>query len=107
MAVVLWRAMAMLRRSQRQLILVSAFVLAWSASAIHAADSGEATPSATATAIEAAPPPARCLERCAPGKLIFLPCMAVGAKNMAACREREIAHCVDACSRRPCQNCSE
>ncbi len=97
----------MSRARRRQLILISAFVLAWSPSAIHAADSGVAASSATATAIGAAPPPAWCLERCTPGKLIFLPCMAVGAKNMAACREREIAHCVDACSRRPCQNCAE
>lgn len=44
----------------------------------------------------------QCLLGCEPANLIFLPCMAVGAKAMAACREREIAWCVETCRRRFC-----
>ena len=44
----------------------------------------------------------RCLRRCTPAKLIFLPCMAVGAKAMPACRDREVARCVEICRRKFC-----
>jgi hypothetical protein len=44
----------------------------------------------------------RCLEGCRPAKQIFLPCMAVGASNMAACRKREIDRCTDRCRLRYC-----
>ena len=44
----------------------------------------------------------RCRGGCAPGKLIFLPCMAVGALDMARCREREVASCLRACAGRHC-----
>jgi hypothetical protein len=43
-----------------------------------------------------------CRGGCEPGRLIFLPCMAVGAPNMAACREREVASCLRACTSRHC-----
>ena len=43
-----------------------------------------------------------CLRRCTPANLMLLPCMAVGAKAMPACREREVGLCVDACRRRFC-----
>jgi hypothetical protein len=43
-----------------------------------------------------------CTGGCAPGKLIFLPCMAVGATRMAECRQRELAACRRACVRRHC-----
>jgi hypothetical protein len=46
--------------------------------------------------------PRQCVERCMPANLFFLPCMAVGAKAMAACREREVAWCLEACRRRSC-----
>ncbi|MEM7023681.1 MAG: hypothetical protein AAF637_13975 [Pseudomonadota bacterium] len=45
---------------------------------------------------------AHCSQGCEPGKLIFLPCMAVGATNMANCREREVAACLRACTSRHC-----
>lgn len=97
--------MAMQRARRLRLFLISALFLAWGMSATDAAEPAEATaPAALAATRDAAPAP-WCLERCTPGKLIFLPCMAVGAKNMAVCRDREIAHCMDACSRRPCQDC--
>lgn len=41
-----------------------------------------------------------CDRLCAPRNLIFLPCMAVGAPNMAACREREVRSCRSACAAR-------
>jgi hypothetical protein len=44
----------------------------------------------------------QCLLGCAPANLIFLPCMAVGAKAMAACREREVAGCIETCRRKYC-----
>ena len=44
----------------------------------------------------------QCLRRCTPGNLMLLPCMAVGAKAMPACREREAGLCVDICRRRFC-----
>lgn len=44
----------------------------------------------------------QCLRRCTPANLMLLPCMAVGAKAMAACREREVELCVDVCRRRFC-----
>ncbi|HSA79467.1 MAG TPA: hypothetical protein VLE23_01510 [Geminicoccaceae bacterium] len=44
----------------------------------------------------------QCLRRCTPANLMFLPWMAVGARAMPACREREIELCVDACRRRFC-----
>jgi hypothetical protein len=44
----------------------------------------------------------QCLRRCTPANLMLLPCMAVGAKAMAACGEREVGLCVDACRRRSC-----
>jgi hypothetical protein len=62
------------------------------------ADLGSSAPSAAGAAQR---PYAPCSEICAPGNLIFLPCMAVGARNMAACREREIGKCREACARRP------
>ncbi len=96
--------MAMHARQQR-MVLISAFLLAWGRSATRAAEAGGTTVPAMATATRNAAPSPWCLERCAPDKLIFLPCMAVGAKNMAACRQREIAHCMDACNRRPCHDC--
>lgn len=43
-----------------------------------------------------------CLRRCTPANLMLLPCMAVGAQAMAACREREVGLCVGACRRRFC-----
>jgi len=43
-----------------------------------------------------------CRTSCAPRNLVFLPCMAVGATNMARCREREVAACLRACSSRRC-----
>jgi len=43
-----------------------------------------------------------CASGCAPGKLIFLPCMAVGATGMADCRRREVAACLRACVGRHC-----
>jgi len=43
-----------------------------------------------------------CETSCAPRNLVFLPCMAVGATNMARCREREIAACLQACASRRC-----
>jgi hypothetical protein len=43
-----------------------------------------------------------CTGGCEPGKLIFLPCMAVGATNMAGCRQREVASCLRACASRHC-----
>ena len=45
---------------------------------------------------------ASCTGGCEPGKLIFLPCMAVGATNMAGCRQREVASCLRACASRHC-----
>jgi hypothetical protein len=45
---------------------------------------------------------AHCRTGCEPGRLIFLPCMAVGARNMASCRQREVASCVRACVSRHC-----
>lgn len=94
-------------RARRRLILISALLLAWSMSAAHAGERAGTTVPTAATAARGAAPAPWCLERCTPGKLIFLPCMAVGAKNMAVCRDREIAHCMDACSRRICQDCPE
>jgi hypothetical protein len=44
----------------------------------------------------------QCLRRCTPANLMLLPCMAVGAKAMPACREREVGLCVDICRRRFC-----
>ena len=44
----------------------------------------------------------RCTARCAPHKQIFLPCMAVGAASVAACRIREVAQCEAACAQRHC-----
>ena len=44
---------------------------------------------------------AYCAALCAPAKMVFLPCMAVGSPAMAACREREIASCLAACEERP------
>jgi len=43
-----------------------------------------------------------CLRRCTPANLMLLPCMAVGAKAMAACRDREIGLCIETCRRRFC-----
>jgi hypothetical protein len=43
-----------------------------------------------------------CTGGCQPGKLIFLPCMAVGATSMAACRQREVTSCLRACASRHC-----
>ena len=43
-----------------------------------------------------------CSGGCQPGKLIFLPCMAVGATGMAGCRQREVAACLRACASRHC-----
>jgi hypothetical protein len=45
---------------------------------------------------------ASCTGGCEPGKLIFLPCMAVGAVNMSGCRQREVAACLRACVSRHC-----
>ena len=45
---------------------------------------------------------AGCTGGCEPGKLIFLPCMAVGANGMAGCRQREVAACLRACASRHC-----
>jgi hypothetical protein len=45
---------------------------------------------------------AHCRTGCEPDKRIFLPCMAVGARNMASCRQREVAACVRACVSRHC-----
>jgi hypothetical protein len=64
------------------------------------ADPPPATPLAAGPAQRRSGPYAACSEVCAPGNLIFLPCMAVGAKNMTACREREIGKCREACARR-------
>ena len=44
----------------------------------------------------------QCLRRCTPANLMLLLCMAVGAKAMPACREREVGLCVDICQRRFC-----
>jgi hypothetical protein len=44
----------------------------------------------------------QCLARCTPANLMLLPCMAVGAKAMPACREREVGFCVETCRRRFC-----
>jgi hypothetical protein len=44
----------------------------------------------------------QCLRRCKPANLMLLPCMAVGAKAMAACREREVARCFETCRRKFC-----
>jgi hypothetical protein len=41
-----------------------------------------------------------CPARCVPGKLIFLPCMAVGARHMAACRQRQVEQCRADCEQR-------
>jgi hypothetical protein len=46
----------------------------------------------------------RCTATCAPEKQIFLPCMAIGATNMAACRAREVARCEVVCARRHCRD---
>ena len=62
-------------------------------------------PLATAEAPVSCPEPIghrQCLRRCTPANLMLLPCMAVGAKAMPACREREVGLCVDACRRRLC-----
>jgi len=42
------------------------------------------------------------LRRCTPANLMLLPCMAVGAKAMAACRDREVGLCIETCGRRFC-----
>lgn len=96
-----------MQRARRRMILISALLLAWGMSATDAAEPAERTAPAALAATRDASRTPWCLEQCAPGKLIFLPCMAVDAKNMAACRQREIAHCMDARSRRPCQDCPE
>jgi hypothetical protein len=65
----------------------------------------EPAPLGTAEAPAACPEPigqGQCLRRCTPANLMLLPCMAVGAKAMPACREREVGLCVDACRRRLC-----
>jgi hypothetical protein len=43
-----------------------------------------------------------CLRRCTPANLMLLPCMAVGAKAVAACRDREVGLCIETCRRRFC-----
>lgn len=43
-----------------------------------------------------------CLKRCTPANLMLLPCMAVGAKAMPTCRDREVGLCVETCRRRFC-----
>ena len=65
----------------------------------------EPAPLETAQAHASCPEPIghrQCLRRCTPANLILLPCMAVGAKAMPACREREVGLCVEACRRRFC-----
>jgi hypothetical protein len=62
-------------------------------------------PLATAEAPVSCPEPIghrQCLRRCTPANLMLLPCMAVGAKAMPACREREVGLCVAICQRRFC-----
>jgi hypothetical protein len=49
-----------------------------------------------------APGHRHCLRRCTPANLILLPCMAVGAQAMPACREREVGLWVETCRRRFC-----
>jgi hypothetical protein len=71
------------------------------------AASGQPEPAPLETAQAAVPCPEpighrQCLRRCTPANLMLLPCMAVGAKAMPACREREVALCVDICHRRFC-----
>jgi hypothetical protein len=72
---------------------------------------GQHAPSGAAPDIAAPPAPAACAAGaaylsctggCEPGKLIFLPCMAVGATGMADCRQREVAACLRACISRHC-----
>ena len=44
----------------------------------------------------------QCLRRRTPANLMLLPCVAVGAKAMAACRDREVGLCIETCRRRFC-----
>jgi hypothetical protein len=70
-----------------------------------AATSAPPAPLATGQTVTACAEPighGQCLKGCTPANLIFLPCMAVGAQVMAACREREVALCIETCRRRFC-----
>ncbi|MCC2662482.1 MAG: hypothetical protein K0S35_404 [Geminicoccaceae bacterium] len=91
----------------RRARVIGVLVIGLLAGAAGAAASAQPEPAARETA-EA---PASCLEpigesqclrRCTPANLMLLPCMAVSAKAMPACREREVGLCVDACRRRLC-----
>lgn len=101
----------------REMVIKSGWQIVWIGAAIMLAGppSAPGQPAdriepSTSTA-EAAPLPdgcarpvahERCTVRCAPEKQIFLPCMAVGATHMAACRAREVARCEAACAQRHC-----
>jgi len=103
------RSQEMVIKCGRQIVWIGATILlAGPPSALGQA--ADRTEPSTSTA-EAAPLPDRCARpvaherctvRCAPEKQIFLPCMAVGATQMAACRVREVERCAAACARRHC-----
>jgi hypothetical protein len=72
-----------------------------------AVPAGPPAPSDATHAVPTCAEPAghrHCLRRCTPANLILLPCMAVGAKGMPACREGEVAGCVETCRRRFCRS---
>lgn len=87
--------------ASRALRLGLALLIPTSASAQQATTPASPPPEAPA-ACQGEPDLASCRSGCVPGKLIFLPCMAVGAANMAQCREREVAACLRACVQRHC-----
>jgi hypothetical protein len=76
--------------------------------AMPAASSSEEPRASGAGGIEAEPAASTrcaadvgfCDRLCAPERLVFLPCMAVGAPNMPACRQREVRSCRSACAAR-------
>ena len=89
---------------QSKLCLLAFTLLASPASAQQATSAkvAEGASQSVPAACEAKAGYAHCSQGCEPGKLIFLPCMAVGAANMASCREREVAACLRACTSRHC-----
>jgi hypothetical protein len=95
----------MLARHQRARVIGVLFVGLLAGPAGGAASAQPApAPLETAAPVSCAEPIGhrQCLRRCTPANLMLLPCMAVGAKAMPACREREVGLCVDICRRRFC-----
>ena len=88
------RLVSLLARALARDTLPPALLLAGPAGAGSAQP--QPAPLETAQAHASCPEPIghrQCLRRCTPANLILLPCMAVGAKAMPACREREVGLC--------------